>query len=377
MPSPAPLTILYVSEAPFFSGAERALLVTVSHIGSVGVRPIVALGHDAELAAEFRTRGIETVIVPIARTGPRTAARWARSVMRMTVLMRRVRPSLVHVNDVPSFQPPGYAARWLGVPIVTHVRFPDSRAGFGWMLKPGLQRALFVSEALRADVCAEAPAIFDNRSDVLYDGVMAPPLADETTCLAVRHELGLPIDRSVVALTGQISEVKGIWDFVDAARIMVDRRVPVAFAVLGDDLRTKGAVRREMESRVRDVGLAERFHFLGFRPNAPRLIPAFDVIAVPSHVEPLGNATLEAMAAARPVVGSRVGGIPEMVVDGETGWLSPPRDPGTLAARLEDLVRDPSRASAFGRAGRARAEQVFGVSRHVSRLRAIYDRVLA
>jgi glycosyltransferase involved in cell wall biosynthesis len=280
------------------------------------------------------------------------------------------------VNDAPSFQAPGYAGQLAGVPTVAHVRFEDSRSGFTWLLKPRFDRAIFVSEALRGDACLQAPALFRDHSEVVYDGVVLRELPDEEARRAIRHELGLPADRPVVALTGQVAEVKGIWDFVEAARMLVDRGARATFAVLGDDLLTKGAVRQAMEVRVRDLGLAESFRFLGFRPNAPRLIPAFDVIAVPSHVEPLGNATLEAMAAARPVVGSRVGGIPEMIVDGETGSLVPPRDPAALALRLEQLLGDPTRAAAFGRAGRERAERVFGVSRHVAGLCEVYRHVL-
>ena len=107
------------------------------------------------------------------------------------------------------------------------------------------------------------------------------------------------------------------------------------------------------------------------------MIPAFDIVAVPSHVEPLGNATLEAMAAGRPVVGSRVGGIPEMVVDGETGRLVPPRNPAALADALQSLIDTRDSCNAYGKAGRARAESHFSLSAHTERLQRIYDAVLA
>jgi glycosyltransferase involved in cell wall biosynthesis len=130
------------------------------------------------------------------------------------------------------------------------------------------------------------------------------------------------------------------------------------------------------EQRVRDLGLFERFRFLGFRANAPRLIPAFDIVAVPSHVEPLGNATLEAMAAARPVVGSRVGGIPEMVVDRETGLLVAARDPVGLADAIGTLIHDAKLRERLGLAGRARAERAFSLEAHGQRLQRLYDQVL-
>jgi glycosyltransferase involved in cell wall biosynthesis len=149
-----------------------------------------------------------------------------------------------------------------------------------------------------------------------------------------------------VALTGQVAEVKGIWEYLDAARLLVEKGVKATFAVLGDDLKGHGALRRAMEERVASLALSDHFRFLGFRPDAPRLIPAFDVITVPSHIEPLGNATLEAMAAGRPVVGSRVGAYPEMVVRGETACWCRQQDPTALpsarAAHIAVAVQRPA-----------------------------------
>jgi len=372
-----PITVLYAAWAPFFSGAERALLVLVENLDRSRYRPVAVVGADAELASELRARDVRTVHVPVVYASAGSAVRWMSVVARLVGLARRERVRVVHANDVPSFQPAGYAARLLGIPALTHVRFPDTQAGFGWFLRPGFARALFVSDDLRADAVRHAPQLFEARSDVVYDGVHVPALASEAERHRLRQELGLPADRTIVVLAGQVAEVKGIWDYIDAAAALVSRKVPVSFAVLGDDLRGQGALRRAAEQAVRDRGLENDVRFLGFRPNAQRLIPAFDIVAVPSHVEPLGNATLEAMASARPVVGSRVGGIPEMVVDGVTGTLVPSRDPASLAAAIEALVTNPDRARAYGVAGRARALSTFSVAAHVSRVGAAYDALLS
>jgi glycosyltransferase involved in cell wall biosynthesis len=192
--------------------------------------------------------------------------------------------------------------------------------------------------------------------------------------LALRDELGLPREATLVVMAGQVAEIKGIWDFIDAAARLVAENIPVKFVVLGDDLKNRGATREQAEAVVRERGLSEAFFFLGFRPNAQRLIPAFDIVAVPSHVEPLGNATLEAMASARPVVGSRVGGIPEMIVDGVTGTLVAPHDPASLADAIAALARDREKAWAYGQAGRERALDLFSVPKHVDHVQSIYDR---
>jgi glycosyltransferase involved in cell wall biosynthesis len=368
-----PRRVLITAWAPFFSGAERALLLTLRSLDVERYVPFVVVGTKGDFADAVRQLGFDVQVCPLRHRDLRHPAAWTHSLVRLHRIVRHVRPDLIHANDVPSFQPGGDVARWVGVPAVTHVRFPFEADGFGWFLRPLPARALFVSDALRSEATGVAPAMFTGRSVVLYDGVEIPPAPSPSERLALRASLGLPEGSPVVALTGQIAEVKGIWEFVEAARHLVSRGVAATFAVLGDDLRGSGALRLAMEQRVREHGMADRFRFLGFRRDAPRLIAAFDVVAVPSHVEPLGNATLEAMAAGVPVLGSRVGGIPEMVVDEVTGRLVPSRDPGALAQALEPLLVNASLRERLGQAGLARAHDTFSMSAHASRLQGIYD----
>ncbi len=367
--------VLYLAWAPFFSGAERALLLTLQSLDPSRYQPYVLAGTDGEFAAEVRALGIPCHVVAIRQLDRKAPIAGVMSLAAVGRWALRYRVSLIHANDMPSFQPGGYVARRLRVPSVVHLRFPDTAAGFRWFLRPGFSRALFVSGALKKSAIDEAADIFEGRSQVLHDWVRPQASWSAAERASCRHALGLPTDRTVVALTGQIAEIKGIWDFVEAAAILASRGPEPFFAVLGDDLKNGGQTRRAMEQRVADLGLADRFKFLGFRLDAPRIVQAFDIIAVPSHVEPLGNATLEAMAAGRPVIGSRVGGIPEMIVDGETGMLVPPSDPLSLANAISRLVSEPARREAMSAAARTRASQAFGRDLHGQQLQACYDRL--
>ena len=371
-----PRRVLFVAWAPFFSGAERALVLTLRALDRTRYDPAVLVGSEGDFAVEVRGMGIPCQIaplVPLERSRPLVGARSIGSVLGAAF---RHRAALIHVNESPSFQPAGYAARALGIPALLHVRFPDSQPGFRWFLKPGFARALFVSQGLLREAMGTAPDVFADRADVLHDAVAPQPEWADEEIARERRALGLPIERRIVALTGQIAEVKGIWDFVAAAE-MVARQSDAFFAVLGDDLKTAGALRRAMEERVAALGLTDRFKFLGFRKDAPRLVQAFDVIAVPSHVEPLGNATLEAMAAGRPVIGSRVGGIPEMVIDGGTGLLVPAAQPLQLAEAIARVVTDDALRRRLSHAARRRAVEEFGLEVHGARLQRHFDEVLS
>jgi glycosyltransferase involved in cell wall biosynthesis len=366
--------VLYLAWAPFFSGAERALVLTLRSLDLEHYEPYVLTGTDGDFSAQLAALGIRCDIVPIApldRTKPISSS---LSVARVTAAALRFQPAIIHSNDMPSYQPGGYAARMLGIPIVTHIRFPDTRDGYQWFFRPPFSQAIFISESFKGEALQEAPEVFAGRSTVVYDAVERPRLWDAAERAARRQELGLPLDRPVVAMTGQVAEVKGIWEFVEAADRL--RHTAVVFAVLGDDLRTHGAVRREMEAKVAALGLQDRFRFLGFRHDAPELLQAFDVVAAPSRVEPFGLASLEAMAAGRPVVASRVGGIPEVVRDGLDGILVPPNDPTLLADGLSALLGDPGRRAAMGERGRRRAEDVFGMGVHADALQCVYEQVL-
>jgi glycosyltransferase involved in cell wall biosynthesis len=116
--------------------------------------------------------------------------------------------------------------------------------------------------------------------------------------------------------------------------------------------------------------------FVGFQTNIGEWLLASDVAAVPSHVEPLGNATLEAMAHALPVIGGNVGGIPEMIVEGRTGLLIPPRDPASLATALERLLVDPAERSRMGTESRRRCEERFSLQAHVRAVVAEYGQTV-
>jgi glycosyltransferase involved in cell wall biosynthesis len=203
--------------------------------------------------------------------------------------------------------------------------------------------------------------------EVLYNGVeVATPAANG----GFRRELGLDDATPLIGEVGRLCDVKGQRELIEALAL-----VPGAHAVLvGRDLEQGGAYQRELEREAERRGVRDRVAFAGER-DAREVLPDVDVLALPSWTEGLPLVVLEAMAHARPVVATPVGGTPEVVVDGATGLLVPPRDPERLAEALRRLVDDRELRGRLGDAGRRRVVERFGVERMNARMLELYDEV--
>lgn len=183
----------------------------------------------------------------------------------------------------------------------------------------------------------------------------------------VRQELGLHKDIPVVGVVARLHPQKGHRFLIKAATQIVTEHPQVKFVLVGD-----GVLRSELENRVDRDGLKDHFLFLGFRRDVHRIMRAFDLFVLPSLYEGLPNVVLEAMAVGLPVVATAVDGTPELVVDGETGYLVPPADPQALAERICALLYDRRRATDFGSQGRRRVEANFSLEKQVQRFQNLY-----
>ncbi len=228
-----------------------------------------------------------------------------------------------------------------------------------------------VSDGMRADVLAAYPAVPPDRIRVIRNGIDTTEYApDPGTEVLQRH--GLDPLRPYVIFVGRITRQKGVPVLLRAAA----RLDPEAQLVLCAGQPDTPELAAEVTELVTSLQATRTGVFW-----IPEMLPKRDVIqllshaiafACPSLYEPLGIVNLEAMACGTAVVGSRVGGIPEVVADGETGLLVPPDDPAALAAALNALLRDPARAAAMGLAGRKRAMAEFGWDAIAAQTAALY-----
>ncbi len=370
------MRICLASWAPFHAGAEVAAERLAVGLQEQGCEVSVLLGNDGETLQRMRQANLNCTYISLSLTNKWRFWSYLRARQAVMRFLKRESPDLVHANDLPTSQMVGEAAGRLGIPRVCHHRSPFEPRGVAWLNKFGAERHLFISQALMTEMLAAAPELRRTPRALVYDGIPVPSCPTAASRSEARAELGIPQNAVVVTFAGQIVERKGVADLIRAWALLPSEVANGAILlIVGDDLSDRGAYRVAMQALATDCGVPARF--VGFQANVNRWWEAADIAVVPSLAEPLGLVVLEAMAAALPVIGSAVGGIPEMIVDGETGLLVPPRNPPELARALETLLRNATLRHDLGRAGRKRCEEKFSLQAHVQAVLEQYQCVLA
>lgn len=301
---------------------------------------------------------------------------------RLRRLIRAERPDLVHLHSRRGSDVLGaLAARLEGVQVVLSRRVdnPESRlwAGLKYRLH---DRIVTISEGIRTVLRAEGvpeaklvcvPSAVDTTA-------YAPIAADHPDRAAIRAELGLAPDTLLLVMAAQFIARKGHRTLLAALPGVLARHPRARVLLLG-----QGPLHAAIVAESRAAGLHGALpdggpvHFPGFRDDLPRLLPACDLMVHPAEMEGLGVALLQAAACGLPIVAGRAGGIPEIVVPGETGALIEPGDAATLAAHLDHLLGDPAERARLGTAARARVQANFSLEAMVGGNLAVYRGLLA
>jgi glycosyltransferase involved in cell wall biosynthesis len=194
----------------------------------------------------------------------------------------------------------------------------------------------------------------------------------------LRQELGLASDARLIAVCSRLNPMKGLEYFLDAAAVVAPLQPDVRFLIVGGNgHRTDGTYQGELQRYAASRGLENRVIFTGFRTDVARMLPEIDISVLPSLSEGLSNSLLEAMAAGVPVIATKVGGTPELVEDGATGLLVPPRDSAALGQAMTLLLDHPETARRIGEAGRGDVTSRFSIDKMVHDTQSLYIKLLS
>jgi glycosyltransferase involved in cell wall biosynthesis len=375
----APIAVLHLVDCLNPGGTEMQLLAQLRHVDRSRWRPIVGCFHRGGLLLdEVRALGVPVVAFPLrgSLAHPNTALQVARIVAHC----RRERVRLIHAHDFYANLVGLAAARLAGARIIA------SRRDLAHWLSRAQRRALGIACRAADQVVANARSVaaFDDDGLALpaarlrvvpngidldrFDAMAARPPDPPVDVLDSESDRALSV---AVAANMQLPD-KGQGDLLVAAAHLADKGLALRLLFVGD-----GPEQPRLEEQARRLGIDAHARFLGLRRDVPAILVRAAAACQPSWAEGFPNAVMEAMAAARPLVATTVGGSVELVEHGATGLLVPPRQPLQLAAALERLFADPAAAEAMGRRARETVRSRFSARSTAAALDAIYSELCA
>jgi glycosyltransferase involved in cell wall biosynthesis len=362
---------LHIDTAKTWRGGQNQVLLTVLGLRALGHRSMLV----AHAAGELRVRAKEGLdLVPLTpMTEMDLGAAW-----KLSRLIKQLRPDVLHAHD-----PHGVAMAALALsmgmggsrtapaapPLVAARRVDFHMKGNALSRWKYRQVDCFIcaSAAIRDMVVADGvPA---SRAVVVHEGidlghVEAAPAAN------LHAELWLPHHAPIVGNVAALVPHKGQRHLIDAAVLVLKKAPDARFVIAGE-----GELRESLERQIKEHRLEKHVFLVGFRPDVLSVHKAFDLFVMSSVTEGLGTSLLDAMACGKPIVATTAGGMPEVVRNGETGLLVPPRDHEAMAAAIVRLLGDEPTRRAMGAAGEARVREHFSAERMVQDTLAVYRRV--
>ena len=354
------MRILHVDTATEWRGGQNQIVLTAE--GQI------ALGHEVRIFANARG---ELAVRAANASLPVHAAVVGRGDLSFRTLgalrdaVASFSPDVIHVHE--SHGIPGAILATRGAsnrPRLVASRRVDFPLRFLSRFKYGrMDKVLAVSRAVREVLVGGG--LSSGRVVLVHEGVKdRKPAAGGAAAL---RSLGIPEGVPVVGNVAQLVDHKDHASLLRAAALVLKAKPDCRFLICGD-----GPLRQDLAALATSLGVSDRVTFAGFRGDLDALIPCFDIFCLSSHLEGLGTSVLDAMCFSRPVVATRAGGIPDAVVDGETGRLTEPRDHAGLARALLETLDSSSTRERYGASGRARFEKEFTSAAMVKATLAAY-----
>lgn len=355
------LKILHIDPERNWGGGEAQVLGLLTYLAKQGHRQYLLAHPHGQLWA--RAQSLEISLVPmIARND--IAVRSAWSIRR---LIHEENFDIVHLHTKRAhalaawFSGRRRRAKFI---VTRRMDYPEKRgARARWLYNRGADGVVAISQTI-ADLLHDA-GVQQEKMRVIYSGIDAARFQQR----APRSELSQP---AVVGTVAVLEERKGLRYLLEAAARLQAQGLSVEYRIAG-----AGPLLAELRQLAQQSGVGDRVRLVGFVSDSAAFLADLDIFVLPSLFEGLGVAALEAMAAGKPVIASRVGGLAESVLDGETGLLVAPRDSAALADAIASLVKNPTLAVQMGERGAVRVKDRFSLDQMARANEAFYYDLMA
>ncbi len=391
--------VLLVNHAVEMGGAEKVLLRFLDCMDREAFSVALAAPASGPLTDEMERRGIPVHygfprprLLEVRRQslGRNRMAQllypWdmVRTVLGLARLIRREGYELVYTNSAKADIYGTLAGRLAGRPVIWRLHdivdtdaFSRLNVGlFVHAARRGAFEVLAVSEPVRQALIARG--VPGDKVVTVHNGVDPAEIRTSRSRDEVRAEFGLPAGAPVAGIVGRVVDWKGQALFIEAAARVSEALSEARFLIVGDAVFGEKEYVDNLQARTRELGLNDKVVFTGLREDIPDLMNAMDVVVHASLLpDPLPTVILEAMTCSKPVVAPEAGGVPEMVVAGETGLLFPAGDESALAEVMLVLLSDGEKARAMGKRGRDRILSEFDAGRLARAIEAEWSKALA
>ena len=358
---------LHIDTARTWRGGQNQVLLTVNGLREIGHRAALVAHPDGELRRRA-AEGLE--LIPLApRTEMDLSAAW-----RLARVVKRLQPAVVHAHDAHgvamaslALSLGGTGAQGPALVASRRVDFHLRQNSFSRWKHRQVDCFICASEAIRQMLVADG--VPPDRTVTVHEGIDLDHVRS-APAVNVHEAFWLPHRAPVVGNVAALVPHKGQRHLIEAAHLVIQQMPDVRFLILGE-----GELRDSLERHVREHHLEKHVFLPGFRTDVLGCMKGFDLFVMSSVTEGLGTALLDAMACGKAIVGTRTGGIPEVVEDGETGRLVPPRDHAAMAQAILNMLADDEQRRRMGEAGLARVQARFTVERMVAETAAVYGRL--
>lgn len=360
------MRILHTEWSDGWGGQERRIVAEMAGMAQRGHHLVLATRPHAKIAAKAREANIEVIELPFSR---RTDL---GSILRLARYLKQERIDVANTHSGVDSWIGGLAAKLAGTPVLVRTRHLNLPLKRNWLnfVHYLPDRIITCGEGMRRHL-AEGCGFPAGQLESIPTGIDFAAFAPRRPRDAVRAELGLDEGDFAVLVVGVIRGVKRHEIALKALKELL-AAVPSAQMVLAGE----GPMRPDMERLARELGIAERVHFLGHRDDVPDLMAAADVLLLTSRSEGVPQAVTQALGLGLPVVATKVGGVPELIEHERTGLLIPPESPKAAAEALARVARDRNWAARLGQAGREHALAHFSLEAMLDHTEQLFSELL-
>jgi len=362
-----PLSTLQIDDRADWGGGQSQVLHLLKGLASASHKAELVTRPGAVLGGRARALGIKVHPVPMLGEVDLFSAR------RIAGIIRSGNFDIIHMHTARAHALGAMACAFNHSPacvVSRRVAFPVKGGPFGIakFLKYRRRIDAYIAVCEAAGDALVSAGVDPARVHVVHSGVVPPEVAEGKD---VREELGIGPDDRLVGNVGALVEAKDQHCLLRAALFVLERLPKAKFVIVGD-----GEQERSLKDLASELGVGGSVILTGFKDDVGSYLRAFDVFALSSKMEGLNNSVVEAMMMGKPVVATRVGGIPEIIEHEKTGLLVPPGDHAALAGAILDILENPEKAAALAYAGREAAHERFTAERMVEGTIAVYENLL-